>query len=137
MNDTQYPENEIFYTSRHEWIRFQDNTAFIGVSNYRVAEEKSVKDIEFIKIFGQKEKGALLANIQFRFRSLQVYMPIAGKIIDINKKDLLIHQNLLITDAEAAGWLVIISITESPLMMGLLTKENYRAQYPVTTNKIV
>jgi glycine cleavage system H protein len=135
MKATQYPENEIFYTSRHEWVRFQDNTAFIGVSNYRVAEEKSVKDIEFIKIFGQKEKGALLANIQFRFRTLQVYMPIAGKIIGINKNDLLILQNLLITDAEATGWLVKISIAESPLIMGLLTKENYRAQYPVTPIK--
>ncbi len=135
MNEIQSPGSEMYYTSRHEWIRFQDNAAFIGISKFRVASEKLVKDIAFVKIFGYKEKGTLLATIQFKYHTLQVYMPVAGKIININNKELLINQNLLLTDAEAGGWLVKISLEDNPGGMGLLAMEDYIAHYPEIKSK--
>jgi glycine cleavage system H lipoate-binding protein len=118
-------ERDLYYTASHEWIEFHNIEAFIGVTNYRITGVKEIKKIEFVRIYGFKKKGEVLANIQFDCRRIQVRMPVDGNIIGINDMNLLVSQNLLLNSPEAEGWLVRILVSQSCPRKGLISYEQY------------
>src|SRR5882757_8566985 len=96
-------KRELYYTTRHEWIDFHSIEAFIGISHARLKGVKKIKSIEFIRIYGFKKKGEVLANLQLDSRRIQVHMPVDGSIIAINNTALLVDGNLLLSQPETEG----------------------------------
>ncbi len=118
-------KRELYYTASHEWIEFHDIEAFVGITNYRLTGVKQIKRIEFVRLYGFKKKGEVLANIQFDSRRIQVHMPVNGNIISINDVDLLVSQDLLLNYPETEGWLVKILVGQSCQRGNLLSHEQY------------
>jgi glycine cleavage system H lipoate-binding protein len=118
-------ERDLYCTACHEWIEFHNNEAFIGLTNFRLIGVREVKNIEFVRIYGFKKKGEVLANIQFDSGRVQVHMPVDGNIISVNDKDLLVNQNLLLKQPETEGWLVKILISLPSQRKGLIPYEQY------------
>ncbi len=118
-------KREFYYTTRHEWIDFHFIEAFIGINKARLKGVKKTKNIEFVRIYGFKRKGEVLANIQFDSRRIQVHMPVDGSIIAINNIDLLVDQNFLVSQPETEGWLVKILVSQPCEKKGLIPFEQY------------
>jgi len=118
---------DVYYTPSHEWIDFRNTEAFIGITNFRTAGARQIKKIEFVRIYGPKKRGDVLANLQFDNRSFQVYMPVDGSITCINDTNLLIDKDLLLNKPETEGWLVKILVNASAQKNGLIPFEQYSA----------
>jgi glycine cleavage system H protein len=118
-------QRDLYYTNSYEWIDFHNMEAFIGISNFRLTGIKQIKKIEFVKIYGFKKRGEVLANIQFDRRRVQVHMPVDGSIISINDVGLLVDQHLLLNKPETEGWLVKILVSQPCERKGLIPSEQY------------
>jgi glycine cleavage system H protein len=118
-------KRDLYYTTSHEWIDFHNIEAFIGITNLRVTGVRQIKKIDFVRVYGFKKKGEVLANIQFDSRRVQVRMPVDGNIISINDTNLLVSQNLLLSKPETEGWLVKILISQPCQKKGLIPCEQY------------
>ncbi len=127
MSFSNIPQRELFYTSGHEWIEFHNIEAYIGVTGFRLIGVKRIKKIEFIRVYGFKKKGDVLANIQSEGRLVQVRMPVDGNIISINDINRLVHQSLLLEKPETEGWLVKILVSQPCQRSGLMSYEQYNA----------
>jgi glycine cleavage system H lipoate-binding protein len=128
MKDIQCNEKNLYYTSSHEWIRFMEKEAYIGVSHFRIAGTKKVKEIAFVKVYGFKKKGEIFASIQIDFQQIDVRMPVNGTITKINNVNHLLNENILLTHPEMEGWLAKISIHQPAEKDGLLSPEQYTRQ---------
>ena len=128
MESPNILKRELYYTASHEWIEFHNIEAFVGVTNFRLTGVKQIKRIEFVRLYGFKKKGEVLANIQFDSRRIQVCMPVNGNIISINDVNLLVSQNLLLSCPETEGWLVKILVSQSCQKGDLLSYEQYSSK---------
>ena len=127
MGATDTIKRELYYTSSHEWINFHNIEAFVGIASSRLTGIKQVKMIEFVRLYGFKKRGEVLANVQFDSQRFQVHMPVDGSIISINNIDVLIEQDLLLSKPESEGWLVKILVSQPCQMKGLIPFTQYNS----------
>jgi glycine cleavage system H lipoate-binding protein len=126
MKPAKTSDSKLYCTSGHEWIEFHNLEASVGVTGFKVLGAKQVKKIEFVRIYGFKKKGAVLANIQMDNRTVEVHMPVDGHIIRLNDTKKLEGDNFLLNNPEK-GWLVKISVSQSCERTGLLSYEQYNS----------
>ena len=87
MADLTYPA-DLKYAESDEWIRVEGDTATIGISDYA---QDSLNDLVYVEF---KEAGEALAagesfgEIESVKAASEVYMPVAGEIIEVNSEDL-------------------------------------------------
>src|SRR5579859_2053028 len=104
-------KRELYCTYSHECIEFQGVEAIVGVTGFRLTGARKIRELEFVRIYGFKKKGDVLANIQFDTRRVQVHMPMDGSVIGINNKERLVSQDILLQQPESEGWLVKILVS--------------------------
>jgi len=74
-----------YYTEEHEWIRLESKKAYIGITDYA---QDSMGDIVYVElpsiddIIDTKDQCAVLESVK---AAADIYMPITGRIIEINE----------------------------------------------------
>ena len=132
MQPNDILKRDVYYTTSHEWVDLRNSEeAFIGITNFRIAGAKQIRKVEFVRVYGLKKRGDVLANIQFDNRSFQVHMPVDGSVISVNNMNSLARQDLLLNKPETEGWLVKINISQPCTRTGLISFEQYSEYYPV------
>ncbi len=114
----------MFYTKDHEWIKPENKTATVGISDYA---QEHLGDITFIDLptVGKSFKqGDVFASIESVKAVSDIYMPIAGKIIAINSA-LENQPELVNQDAETNGWLVKIEMENADELNSLMNFDTY------------
>ena len=119
-----FPTN-IKYTKEHEWISVQKNIGTIGITDYAQGE---LGDVVYIDIDPNKEevkKGESFGTIEAVKTVSDIYAPVSGKIIEMNK-DLTDKPETVNSDPYGLGWMVKIEIKDTNEMNDLLNAEQYR-----------
>ena len=118
-------DDEILYTKSHEWIEENiDNTVTVGISDHA---QELLGDMVFLELpeIGTKiEKGDEIAVAESVKAASEIYAPVSGEIIDINKQ-LEENPNLVNTDPYAEGWLFKIKLDEPLETDEFLDKDTY------------
>ena len=118
--------SDLKYTSTHEWVRFENGIATIGITDHAQSE---LGDIVFVElpIAGRSlQKGDSFGSVESVKTVSDIYSPIAGEIVESNS--LLGAQSELVnSDPYGAGWMVKIRTDESG--DDLLGAEAYEATY--------
>ena len=117
------PEN-LKYTKDHEWVRVEENCAYIGVTDFAQGE---LGDVVFVEIETEGEnlgKEEVFGTIEAVKTVSDMFMPISGKVIEINQK-IEDEPELVNKDPYGEGWLIKISITDSSELDELITPEQY------------
>ncbi len=117
------PEN-LKYTKDHEWIRVEEDCAYIGVTDFAQGE---LGDVVFVEIETEGEnldKEEVFGTIEAVKTVSDMFMPISGKVIEINQK-IEDEPELVNKDPYGEGWLIKISITDSSELDELITPEQY------------
>lgn len=117
--------NDRNYSEDHEWVKVEDDTATIGISDY--AQEK-LTDVVFVELpeVGRNVKvGESVAVLESVKSVADVYTPVTGEIIDVNT-NLEDHPELINDDAFGDGWILKISVS-SPNLSSLLDADGYQA----------
>ena len=113
------------YTKEHEWISLQDEVATIGITNYA---QESLGDIVFVelpKIGKLINKGDLIGVVESVKAASDIYAPVSGEIIEVNK-ELTNTPQLVNTNPEDSGWYIKIKLEKTDELNNLLTLDQYK-----------
>lgn len=114
---------KLLYSKNHEWIRKEGNTAFIGITDHA---QKSLGEIVYVELpevedeFEAEEAFGVIESVKAASDS---YMPVSGKIIDINE-DLEDNPTLLNEDPYGA-WIIKIELSDEGELDSLLDLSAY------------
>lgn len=117
--------DEILCTKSHEYV-WNKNT--IGLTDYAIEQLGDIVFLELPEVGDEFKKGETFANIESVKAASEIYMPISGKIIDVNTA-LIDAPEALNEDCYENGWLVKIEPTaDDDELEDLLTYTEYKEE---------
>lgn len=117
---------ELKYTSDHEWVRIEGNTATIGITDFAQSE---LGDIVFVDIntVGQAMKaGEIFGTVEAVKTVSDLFLPVSGTIAELNS-GLESAPEAVNQDPYGAGWMVKVTLDEGADMAGLMDAAGYQA----------
>lgn len=114
------------FTSDHEWILVENDSATIGVTQY--AQEK-LGDLVFVQLPKPGtvlQAGAAAAVVESVKAASDVYAPINGEVTAINQQ-VVDDPTLVNADPAGKGWLFKLRIADRSQLDGLMDEPAYRA----------
>jgi glycine cleavage system H protein len=113
------------YSRDHEWAKDNgDGTAIIGITDYA---QEMLTDIVFVELpqIGKKvTKGDAVAVVESVKSVSDVYAPVSGEVLDVNKK-LEDSPELINQDAFGEGWIVKMRLSDAGELKTLLSAADY------------
>lgn len=118
-----FPE-ELKYTSDHEWIKIDGDTALIGITEFAQHE---LGDIVYVDIVAGKEvaTGEVFGTVEAVKTVSDLFMPLSGTVLEVNPK-LDANPELVNTDPYGDGWMVKATLKTNDTTK-LLSADAYKA----------
>ncbi len=113
------------YTKEHEWIKLEDGTGTVGISDYAQHALTDVVYVELPKEGQQVEAMGKLAVLESVKSVSDVYAPAGGKIVEVNKK-LEGNPGLINKSPFEEGWIAKIKLSDESELEKLMDAEAYR-----------
>jgi|TARA_B100000929_G_scaffold196778_1_gene156052 glycine cleavage system H protein len=117
------PKN-LLYTSEHEWVKIEGNTATIGITDFAQGELGDIIFLEFPDLDAVFNVGDIFGTIEAVKTVSDLYMPLEGKIVEVNN---ILNDNpeKVNEDPYGKGWMVKIIIDENTIKNQLLDSKKY------------
>ena len=117
--------SDMLYTSEHEWISIDGNVATIGITNFAQSELGDIIFIELPNVSDEFESNDVFGTIEAVKTVADLYMPLSGKIIEINSNIEDAPENVNNSPYDD-GWIVKIEISANADKSELLNEESYK-----------
>ena len=119
-----FPSN-LKYTKDHEWIRIEDGTGVVGITDYAQGELGDVVFVELPAVGTKIQQGKQFGTIEAVKTVSDIYAPISGEIIELNAalKDL---PEIVNKEPYTGGWMVKIKIENKSELNNLLDAAKYQ-----------
>lgn len=116
----------LLYSKDHEWVELlADGRAVVGITDFAQKEMGDIVFVELPEVDDELATGESFSSIESVKAVSEVFLPVAGKVIEINK-ELEDAPELLHQEPYDAGWIVKIELLSE--VSGLLTADEY-AEY--------
>lgn len=116
--------SQLKYTKTHEWIRIEERTSTVGITDYAQHEISDIVFVELPKVGQTVEQGKAVSVVESVKAAFDVYAPVSGTIKAINT--LLESDPALVNkDPYEKGWFFEILPTKPEEFESLLKKEEY------------
>ncbi len=98
------------YTSEHEWVFLESKkSASIGVTSFAIEQLGDIVHVELPEVGETFEAGASFGTIESTKTVSDLYMPVAGTVVEVND-DIVNNLDTLQDDPFEEGWLVKIDM---------------------------
>ena len=123
MNETP---SDLKFLDSHEWIKEDDNTVVVGISDHAQNELGEVVFVELPAIGDEFVSGDEAAVVESVKAASEVYTPISGKVIEVNDA-LEENPELVNTSPYEDGWFFKLNVSDENLgsIDSLMTAEEY------------
>lgn len=118
--------SELKYTKDHEWIRVEDNSAFIGITEFAQQELGDIVYVDINTVGQLIVQENVFGTIEAVKTVSDLFMPLTGEILEVNAK-LDANPELVNSDPYGDGWMVRIELADNTQIAGLLSAEEYKA----------
>jgi glycine cleavage system H protein len=115
----------LYFTTEHEWIRVEGDTATVGISNHA---QEALGDIVFVEVpeaGRQLTKGQEAAVVESVKAASDVYAPVSGEVTEGNQA-VADEPALINSDPEGAGWFFKLKLADQGELDGLMDEAAYR-----------
>ncbi len=118
--------SQLKYTKDHEWISLDKKNAGIGVTKYAIEQLGDIVHLELPKVGTEYSAGDSFGTIESTKTVSDLYMPIGGKVLEVNQK-LLGSLESLADDPYENGWLVKVAVTSDAELKSLMDSKSYES----------
>jgi glycine cleavage system H protein len=118
------PDN-LQYTKDHEWVKIEDNTATIGITDFAQGE---LGDIVYVEIETEGETlslGDTFGTVEAVKTVSDLFMPLSGKVTEINEA-LEDNPEIINEDPYEKGWMIKVAINGDSGLDQLLKSDAYK-----------
>ena len=112
---------ELKYTKDHEWIRYEGDEAYIGISDFAQSELGDLVFVNLPEIDDEVVAGEAFGDVESVKAVSDVLSPVTGVVVEINE-ELLDDASLINNDPYGAWFIKVGSITAED---ELLSAEDY------------
>lgn len=121
-------KEEMLCSKTHEYVVKDGNKYVIGLTDYAVEQLGDIVFLELPEIDSEFGKGETFANIESVKAASEIYMPIGGKVVEVNEA-LVEAPETLNEDCYENGWLVKIESESAEAdMEDLLSYSDYKEE---------
>ena len=131
MNETP---SDLKFLDSHEWIKVDDNTVIVGISDHAQNELGEVVFVELPAIGDEFVSGDEAAVVESVKAASEVYTPISGEVIEVNDA-LEENPELVNTSPYEDGWFFKLKVSDENLgsIDSLMTAEEYSSMLDVNS----
>jgi glycine cleavage system H protein len=112
------------YSKEHEWISVEGDIATIGITNHAQEQLGDVVFVELPAIGKQVTKGGDAAVVESVKAASEVYAPVTGEVVEVNK-ELEGDPALVNREAEGAAWFMKVKLKDKGELADLMDKAAY------------
>jgi glycine cleavage system H protein len=114
------------YTKNDEWIKVEGKLGMVGLTDYAQEQLSDIVFVEIIPGIGEiLDQGESCATIESVKAAADVYMPVSGKVVEVNE-GLPDTPEVVNSDPYGAAWLVKIELSDPGELDGLLDAAAYQ-----------
>ena len=114
------------YTKDHEWVRVDDDVAYVGITDFAQGELGDIVYVEIETLNENIEMGEVFGTVEAVKTVSDLFMPISGEIMEVNEK-LESDPELVNSDPYGDGWMVKIKIDNKSQLDELLDLDGYES----------
>ena len=119
--------DDLKYTDTHEWLKLDGDKAKVGITDHAQSELTDIVFVELPEVGKEVKKGDELCVVESVKSVTEIYAPVSGKIVNINKQ-LEDTPETINESPYDDGWLVEIEGVDQAEFNGLLDAESYKKQ---------
>jgi len=118
--------NDLKFLDSHEWIKEDENTVIVGISDHAQSELGEVVFVELPAVGDEFVSGDEAAVVESVKAASEVYTPISGEVIEVNDA-LEENPELVNTSPYEEGWFFKLKVSDENLgsIDSLMTAEEY------------
>lgn len=116
--------NDLYYAKTHEWLRIDENTATVGITDFAQSQLSDITFVELPDVGREVEAGDEVAVVESVKAASDIYAPVAGTIVEVNG-DLEDSPDLINASPYDAGWLFKIELRKEEDVDNLMSAEEY------------
>ena len=118
--------NDLKFLDSHEWIKEDENTIIVGISDHAQSELGEVVFVELPAVGDEFVSGDEAAVVESVKAASEVYTPISGEVIEVNDA-LEENPELVNTSPYEEGWFFKLKVSDENLgsIDSLMTAEEY------------
>lgn len=118
-----FPEN-LKYSEEHEWVRVEGDFCYIGITDFAQKELGDIVYVDIDSLNADLDLGEIFGTVEAVKTVSDLFMPISGKIVEINKK-LVTTPETVNKDAYGEAWMVKVAITKPEELAKLMDSAAY------------
>jgi glycine cleavage system H protein len=115
------------YVESHEWVRTQDGTVRVGISDFAQDELGDVVFVELPTEGDSVEQDADFGVVESIKAVSDLYAPVSGTVVASND-ELIDRPELVNEDPYGDGWMLELELDDESELDELLSAEEYRDQ---------
>jgi glycine cleavage system H protein len=119
-----FPDN-LKYTKEHEWLRVENDTAIVGVTDYAQSELGDIVYIEFPEVGKAFSHNDSIGTIEAVKTVADLYAPVSGEVLEVNT-ELVDNPELVNQDPYEKGWMLKIKISNPSEVDSLMDSSAYK-----------
>ena len=116
----------IYFTRDHEWVAIAGDTGTVGITDYAQGQLGDITFVELPQVGAAVTKGDAVSVVDSVKAASDVYSPLSGEVTDVNET-LDGEPELVNSDAEKAGWLYRLRLSDPAELADLMDKAAYDA----------
>ena len=116
---------ELKYTKDHEWVKIENGTATVGITDFA---QKELGDIVYVEVDTLDETVAqedVFGSVEAVKTVSDLFAPVSGEVVEFNEA-LEDEPEKVNTDPYGDGWMVKIKMSDEAQIEDLLSVEAYK-----------
>lgn len=114
------------FTQEHEWIKLDGDIATVGITDHAQQQLGDVVFVELPAIGKKVSKGGDAAVVESVKAASEVYAPITGEVVEVNKA-LEAEPGKVNLEPEAGAWFFKIRVADKSELDGLMDAAAYQS----------
>ena len=115
---------DLKYTKDHEWVKFDNEIATVGITDFAQGELGDIVYIEVDSIGENLESESVFGTVEAVKTVSDLFMPLSGEIIEFNS-ELESRPELVNEDPYNSGWMIKIKLSDLNSVSNLLDSKQY------------
>ena len=116
-------DKNLLYTKDHEWVKREDDLAYIGIADYA---QDSLGDIVYVELPDEEDNfdaEESVASVESVKAASEVFTPFSGTIVEVNED--LDDDPGILNEKPYEAWIVKMKIDDPSELDELLSAEEY------------
>ena len=116
---------ELKYTKDHEWVKIENGTATVGITDFAQKELGDIVYVEVDTLDETVEQEDVFGSVEAVKTVSDLFAPVSGEVIEFNEA-LEDEPEKVNTDPYGDGWMVKIKMSDDAQIEDLLSVEAYK-----------